>query len=350
MVKTRKPQAIFNQDLIDAVAALPNKRSDVTRDELYGQLTRHDLKRLIVVNNMKIQTNARKATMFRKVIVICTMLSLHYHNPGCVARLQAWWRGETVRRDLRLRGPAVMARWKCQNTCDLVTLDLLCDIPVRDFYSFRDPMNGKIYGYDILSLYQILGKYKYNPFTRVPYEKGFYTNLLGSVKVLLPKYSKPQKLIAHRPAKVPRTRSENIQMTMVNNPPLLEDVVRQVFDRVGEVVTGGQRQWFDDLNHSGLVGLYIALQASWRQLSIGTRRLMAPIGYRRVFIKSRRAIVNMPEMNLRCRLAIDIRRFLSSEHLNNLALAVQIFLEALRLVSAGCCEFFTNHILTSSIV
>ena len=243
---------------------------------------------------------------------------------------------------MKQRGPAIMARWKCENTCDIVTLDLLCDIPVTDFYSFRDPKNNKVYGYDILSLCKILEKYRYNPYTRVPYSARFYTLLVTTVHALLPKHSKHANFTKSRNL-THRTRSENIQMTLVNNPPLLEDVVNQIFERVDTVIVGGQRLWFDDLNHSELVALYMTLQTYWRRLSIGVRRSLVPIGYRRVFIKSYMTITSMPDINLRCRLAVDIRRLLSSNNIEELVMAVRIFLEALSLNSSGCREFFTNH-------
>ena len=76
----------------------------------------------------------------------------------CSARfavpLQAWARGRIVRKYLESHGPAFRDRSLCTNTEDFYTMDELTDIPMQQFFSFRNK-TGFVYGFDILSIYKL---------------------------------------------------------------------------------------------------------------------------------------------------------------------------------------------------
>lgn len=66
-------------------------------------------------------------------------------------------------------GPSRLKRGLCVNDTDFYSMDNLMDIPYENFYSYKD-IDGKIYGFDILSLYKMFSKQDkvLNPYNRKP--------------------------------------------------------------------------------------------------------------------------------------------------------------------------------------
>jgi hypothetical protein len=65
-------------------------------------------------------------------------------------------------------GPAFLNRNLCNNTSDFYTMDEINDIPLAQFFSYKD-MDGFIYGFDLLSLYNLIltsDKDPVNPYNR----------------------------------------------------------------------------------------------------------------------------------------------------------------------------------------
>ena len=82
-------------------------------------------------------------------------------------QIQRIGRGYLQRKCNFYHGPAFIKRDLCVNETDFFTLDKLKDIPYNQFFSFKDS-DGFIYGYDILSLYNLIDK---NRKARNPYNR-----------------------------------------------------------------------------------------------------------------------------------------------------------------------------------
>ena len=53
-----------------------------------------------------------------------------------------------------MHGPAYINRSLCTNQTDFFTMNDLKNIPINQFFSFKD-QDGFIYGFNIISLYKI---------------------------------------------------------------------------------------------------------------------------------------------------------------------------------------------------
>lgn len=65
-------------------------------------------------------------------------------------------------------GPGFLDRTMCNNATDFYTMDEMNEIPLEQFFSYKD-VDGFIYGFDILSLYNLIitgGKEALNPYNR----------------------------------------------------------------------------------------------------------------------------------------------------------------------------------------
>lgn len=71
-----------------------------------------------------------------------------------VITIQKWVRGYFARKVVALRGPGLKERSVCNNQCDFLTLTEINEIPFDQFFSFKCE-KGFIYGFDIVSLYQM---------------------------------------------------------------------------------------------------------------------------------------------------------------------------------------------------
>lgn len=76
------------------------------------------------------------------------------------------WKGYKIRKLLELAGPGVLDRSKCINTDEPVTFDSVKSIYPLDYFGFEE--QGKVYGFDVRTLFDTLDRKCENPFTRQP--------------------------------------------------------------------------------------------------------------------------------------------------------------------------------------
>ena len=85
-----------------------------------------------------------------------------------IIKIQKIIRGYFQRKYNILHGPALYKRELCINTEDFLTTDKIIDLPYSQFFSYTD-INGFVYGFDIVSLYNLIkksDKKPKNPYTR----------------------------------------------------------------------------------------------------------------------------------------------------------------------------------------
>ena len=92
-------------------------------------------------------------------------------------RIQRQWRKTYMKVYAKLHGPARFNRQLCVNETDFFTMDLVKEIPFKQFFSYRDSKDNMIYGFDVMSLYNLIEKNEnatenanavLNPYTRNP--------------------------------------------------------------------------------------------------------------------------------------------------------------------------------------
>ena len=100
-------------------------------------------------------------------------------------KIQKVFRGHMHRRLHKLQGPALMNRKICTNDSDFFTMDDMSEIPVNQFYSYKDN-DGFVYGFNIVSLHNLLikeGIKASNPYNRNIFDNKLRDNVSNMIKI-----------------------------------------------------------------------------------------------------------------------------------------------------------------------
>jgi hypothetical protein len=128
----------------------------------------------MIMRYYKLKQSGNKNELFSRAY---THLFLSRH----AVKIQALVRGGLYRVYTKYRGPAITDRSMCVNNEDFLTMDSLNDIPYVQFFSYKDA-DGFVYGFNIVSLYNLIGKthrmkqYE-NPYNRKPIPKSVIRSL-----------------------------------------------------------------------------------------------------------------------------------------------------------------------------
>jgi len=114
--------------------------------------------------------------------ILCRIFT-HLHFSLASIKIQRIVRGQIVRQYVVAHGPAHKDRTLCTNDTDFMTMEPLTDLKFHYFISYKDD-DGFIYGYDMVSLYNLLEKNvdtSTNPYNR----KGFPKLLVSNFNLVL---------------------------------------------------------------------------------------------------------------------------------------------------------------------
>ena len=178
-------------------------------------------------------------------------------------KIQKLVRGFLQRCQNRLRGPAFFKREMCVNEYDFFTLESVKDIPSSQFYSMKDN-DGFIYGFDILSLWQLFEKTENNenPYNRSSFPKETYKILLSLMKM---------------------NKKINVKMTntIVDMEKQLELRTIDLFQKINTLGNYTDHSWFLELDKNKLIRFCRELYDIWvhrAQISEETKKRIYPNG------------------------------------------------------------------------
>ena len=97
-------------------------------------------------------------------------LLLHFTKTSRAKIIQNAWRLYAVRRYNKAKGPARIKREICLNDTDFFTTESMKSIPMKQFISFKD-VDEKVYGFNILSLYNLYKKTTVDSDFKNPYNR-----------------------------------------------------------------------------------------------------------------------------------------------------------------------------------
>ena len=120
--------------------------------------------------------------------ILTNTIYKHLYFSHYATRIQRQWRKSYMKIYAKLHGPARFNRALCVNETDFFTMDAVKDIPYKQFFSYKDNKDNMIYGFDIMSLHNLIEKQTYtnaynnsftngntneilNPYTRNPLSK-----------------------------------------------------------------------------------------------------------------------------------------------------------------------------------
>lgn len=191
-----------------------------------------------------------------------------YIQTSCNAiKIQRLWKNYILRVYNLLKGPARIKRKQCVNENDFLTMEKLVDIPHSQFYSYNDS-TGQIYGFDMLSLYNLYDKSANeptNPYNRQPFPDNVKTDI--------------KKLIA-----INKFCGDSIIIVMdkpdeVSPLKQLDFRILSVFQEIDNLGNYTDIEWFASLQRVNLIRFIRELADIWNyraQLPITTRREICP--------------------------------------------------------------------------
>jgi len=185
-----------------------------------------------------------------------------------VITIQKHTRGYLQRKENALRGPAYLEREKCVNDYDFFTLDNVKNISPTQFYSIKDH-DGFIYGFDILSLWQLFEKNKEsaeNPYNR----QRFPEKTMGVLTRLI-------KLNKKKSSKIDIT----LQNSIVDMEKQLELRIIDLFQVINTLGNYTNHEWFLVLDKQKIIQFCRELYDIWihrAQITDETKRRICPNG------------------------------------------------------------------------
>jgi len=114
-----------------------------------------------IAKKHKLKVTGNKQQLINRIYVFLKLSSR-------VINIQKVWRGRMQRIFNEAHGPAYNDRKLCTNATDFFTMDDLGDLPLFNFFSYKDT-DGFVYGFDIISIYNLIYKTKgqvLNPYNR----------------------------------------------------------------------------------------------------------------------------------------------------------------------------------------
>jgi len=186
---------------------------------------------------------------------------------------------------IKLHGPGFYNKTLCSNDIDFCTLDNLNNIPYNQFISFKDD-NDHIYGFDVLSLYNLFMKVTKNNKTRTSSESNSassnllnvqnpFTNIFFSYNVLkqLLEYIRLSNLLKIHID----LNYDDLAHLSINKQAEMK--ILTLFQRIDSLGNYTNIKWFLELDKYGLIRFIRELVDIWNyraNLSQETKREIVP--------------------------------------------------------------------------
>jgi hypothetical protein len=199
----------------------------------------------IFAKSYKLKISGNKPQLVSRLF---TFLFLSYS----ILKIQKVFRGYLRRKYNNCHGPAAMDRSLCTNETDFYSMDELKDLPIEQFFSYKDE-DEFIYGFDLLSIYNLI--YKSNGVIKNPYNRHPITSKVVENLKLLLRLSKVLKIPIC-------TEIKDITLE-VSCKKSLELRILALFQNIDALGNYSDSKWFLNLNRNQLVRLLRELIDIW---------------------------------------------------------------------------------------
>jgi len=200
-----------------------------------------------------------------------------------IINIQKIVRYNLTKKYIKLHGPGFYNKTLCSNDVDFCTLDNLNNIPYNQFISFKDD-NEHIYGFDVLSLYNLFMKVTKNNKTRIANElnssnllnvQNPFTNIYFSYNVLkqLLEYIRLSNLLKIHID----LNYDDLAHLSINKQAEMK--ILTLFQRIDSLGNYTNIKWFLELDKYGLIRFIRELVDIWNyraNLSQETKREIVP--------------------------------------------------------------------------
>ena len=208
-----------------------------------------------------------------------------YYFSYNIITIQKFTRSYIIKKYITLHGPGFYNKTLCCNDVDFCTLDNLHSIPYNQFISLKDE-NEHIYGFDVLSLYNLFMKVTKNNKTRTSNEltcnndgllnvQNPFTNICFSYKILkqLLDYIKLSGLLKIHID----LNYDDLACLSINKQTEMK--ILTLFQRIDSLGNYTNIKWFLDLDKYGIIRFLRELTDIWNyraNLSQETKREIVP--------------------------------------------------------------------------
>ena len=259
---------IIDKYFLDEITMYKNKQK-ISDDDFYI-LKYNELDKLLdtnyTLNQLKKIARNYKLSTGNKELLRKKIYNFFKCTNYCIF-IQKNFRKYLVKQYILLHGPGFKKRKLCNNIEDFCTLDNILEIPYTNFISYIDN-NNFIYGFDIVSIYNLFLKNKkniYNPYTKEPFNKDFLK--------IITKFIKYSKLL-------------NINLNInyneddcYNENKKLDLQIISLFQKMDSLGNYTNSKWFTDLEKYNLIKFIKELLDIWNyraNLSQETKRAICP--------------------------------------------------------------------------
>jgi len=187
-----------------------------------------------------------------------------------VVKIQKLFRGQLSRKMNSYRGPAWRKRELCTNDTDFLTCENIRDISPYQFFSFQDT-DKFIYGFDIVSLHNLITKSTSGKTVKNPYNRG---NIPTEALIRMKHLIRLSKIL-----KIPVVTEIQDISQEVTNQKSLELRILDLFQNIDALGNYSNSQWFISLHRAALLKFIRELSDIWdyrAQLTPEIKRTICP--------------------------------------------------------------------------
>ena len=264
-MKPLKQQAV-KEDLIDkyCIKEKCEKKNPVTCFEKYNEINNYKISQLkTIAKKYDLKQSGNKNDL--KIRIYC-----FFYLSFFIIKIQKNVRRNIVKKYKKLHGPAGLNRKLCNNLNDFVTMESVKEINFHQFVSYKD-IDGFIYGFNIVSFYNLLLKSKNINSFKNPYNR----NLIPDFEI-----TKINSII-----RISKILNINVKLTYedenknMSNEKKIELRTLSLFQNIDALGNYSDLNWFLSLNKKELLKFIVELNDIWNyrvDIPIETKRKICP--------------------------------------------------------------------------
>jgi hypothetical protein len=217
----------------------------------------------LFVKHYKLKLSGNKNELFERIYCFLYLSKE-------IIKIQKVYRGIFQRTYNRCHGPALLKRSLCTNETDFFTMDELTELPNNQFFSYQD-IDGFVYGFDIVSLYNLIKKNERSVQLQNPYNRNAIpVHALNNLKTLI----RLSKIL-----KTPVSLEIVDIVSTINGEKPVETRIFELFQNIDALGNYSCSEWFTSLNRHMLVRFMRELLEIWNyraQITNETKYAICP--------------------------------------------------------------------------
>jgi len=217
----------------------------------------------IICKEYKLKLSGNKSDLVERIF---NFLKLSNY----IIKIQRTYKGRIVRTLFKLLGPGLKNRKICKNDNDFLTFEEVKDIPIGQFISIVNKNDNSVWGFNIISLYNLFLKSNSNeiknPYTREKLDIKYYND----IKIIIRLF----KLLSIKN----QINLENDDNNF-SSKKKIELSILSLFQKINELGNYSDSKWLIDLNRSQLVLFIRELFDIWNfrsQINEDTKKSICP--------------------------------------------------------------------------